>query len=188
MILDISAAHGARYGVGWRLETAASEQSAHKLIAQTCAKQGMIPGPLTRHADRGPCMPAKAVEQLLLDLDVAKRHSRPYTPNDNPFAAAHFKTLKYRPDYPRRFASDAQRAASAATLFAWYNHHHYHPARKRMTPVSVPYGFESQVRTQRQQVLEQAYHAHPERFGQRVPALQPLPATVWLNPPKQAGQ
>lgn len=184
VILDIYS----RYVVGWLVETAESELSAHKLIAQTCAKQGIIPGQLTLHADRGPSMTAKSVEQLLLDLDVAKSHSRPYTPNDNPFSEAHFKTLKYRPDYPGRFASYEQSAAWAATLFEWYNNHHYHTALKLMTPVSVHYGFESQVRAQRQQVLEQAYHAHPERFVHGVPALQPLPETVWLNPPKAVGQ
>lgn len=84
VILDIYS----RYVVGWLLDTAESEQSAHKLIAQTCAKQGIIPGQLTLHADRGPSMTAKSVEQLLLDLDVAKSHSRPYTPNDgNPLGA-----------------------------------------------------------------------------------------------------
>jgi putative transposase len=184
VILDIYS----RYVVGWLLDTAESEQSAHKLIAQTCAKQGIIPGQLTLHADRGPSMMAKSVEQLLLDLDVAKSHSRPYTPNDNPFSEAHFKTLKYRPDYPGRFASYEQSAAWAATLFEWYNNHHYHTALKLMTPVSVHYGFESQVRAQRQQVLEQAYRTHPERFVHGVPALQPLPETVWLNPPKAADQ
>ena len=183
VILDIYS----RYVVGWLLDTAESEQAAHKLIVQTCTKQGIIPGQLTLHADRGPSMMAKSVEQLLLDLDVAKSHSRPYTPNDNPFSEAHFKTLKYRPDYPGRFASYEQSAAWAATLFEWYNNQHYHTALKLMTPVSVHYGFESQVRAQRQQVLEQAYRAHPERFVQGAPALQPLPATVWLNPPKEGG-
>jgi putative transposase len=101
-----------------------------------------------------------------------------------PFSEAHFKTLKYRPDYPGRFASYEQSAAWAATLFEWYNNHHYHTALKLMTPVAVHYGFEPQVRAQRQQVLEQAYRAHPERFVQGAPALQPLPETVWLNPPK----
>jgi putative transposase len=183
VILDIYS----RYVVGWLLDTAESEQSAHKLIAQTCAKQGIPPGQLTLHADRGPSMMAKSVEQLLLDLDVAKSHSRPYTPNDNPFSEAHFKTLKYRPDYPGRFASYEQGAEWAAMLFEWYNNHHYHTALKLMTPVSVHYGFEPQVRAQRQRVLEQAYRTHPERFVQGAPALQPLPETVWLNPPKEGG-
>lgn len=105
-----------------------------------------------------------------------------------PFSEAHFKTLKYRPDYPGRFTSYEQSAAWAATLFEWYNNQHYHTALKLMTPVSVHYGFEAQVRAQRQQVLEQAYHAHPERFVHGVPALQPLLETVWLNPPKEGNK
>ncbi len=180
VILDVYS----RYVVGWLLADAESEQAAAKLIAQTYAKQGISPGQLTLHADRGPSMTAKSVAQLLLDLDVAKSHSRPYTPNDNPFSEAHFKTLKYRPDYPARFASYEQALAWATTLFDWYNHHHYHVALNLMTPVAVHYGFEPQLRTQRQQTLEQAYQAHPERFVQGAPELPPLPAAVWINPPK----
>jgi hypothetical protein len=33
---------------------------------------------------------------------VLKTHSRPYTSTDNPYSEAHFKTLKYRPEFPDR--------------------------------------------------------------------------------------
>jgi len=32
-------------------------------------------------------------------------HSRPHVSDDNPFSESQFKTLKYRPDFPGRFAS-----------------------------------------------------------------------------------
>jgi putative transposase len=99
VILDVYS----RYVVGWMLEHSESEHFAHKLIAQTCEKQRITPGQLTLHADRGPSMKSKSVEQLLSDLEVEKSHSRPYTPNDNPFSESHFNTLKYRPNYPGRF-------------------------------------------------------------------------------------
>lgn len=182
VILDVYS----RYVVGWMLDTSESEQSAYNLIAQTCAKQGIVPGQLTLHADRGATMMAKSVSQLLIDLEVDKSHSRPYTPNDNPFSEAHFKTLKYRPQYPGRFASYEQGADWASALLDWYNTQHYHTALNLMTPVSVHYGFEAQVRTQRQLRLEQAYQAHPERFVQGTPVLRPLPEAVWINPPKPA--
>jgi hypothetical protein len=50
-------------------------------------------------------MTSKAVAELLIDLGVAKTHSRPHVSNDNPFSEAQFKTLKYRPSYPDRFGS-----------------------------------------------------------------------------------
>jgi len=45
------------------------------------------------------------VALLLSELSVTKTHSRPHTSDDNPYSEAHFKTLKYRPGYPKRFGS-----------------------------------------------------------------------------------
>lgn len=181
VILDVYS----RYVVGWMLAECESEHLAHKLIAQTCQRQGILPGRLTLHADRGPSMIAKSVEQLLIELDVAKSHSRPYTPNDNPFSESHFKTLKYRPDYPDRFDSFDLAYVWCHELFEWYNHYHYHSALNLMTPVSVHYGFEPEIRAQRQSVLDQAYLDHPERFVLGKPQLRPLPNAVWINPPQE---
>ena len=41
------------------------------------------------------------VALLLADLGVTKTHTRPYTASDNPYSEAQFKTLKYRPGFPR---------------------------------------------------------------------------------------
>ena len=40
---------------------------------------------------------------------VTKSHSRPHTSNDNPFSESHFKTLKYPPQFPKRFGCIAGR-------------------------------------------------------------------------------
>ena len=48
-------------------------------------------------------MTSKPVAFLLADLGVLKTHNRPYTSTDNPYSEAHFKTLKYRPEFPDRF-------------------------------------------------------------------------------------
>ena len=56
-------------------------------------------------------MTSKPVAVLLADLGVIQSHSRPHVSNDNPFSEAQFKTLKYRPGFPARFASiEAARA------------------------------------------------------------------------------
>ena len=73
---------------------------AEKLIAATCARQGISRGQLSIHADRGSSMTSKPVALLLADLGVTKSHSRPHVSNDNPYSEAQFKTLKYRPDFP----------------------------------------------------------------------------------------
>src|SRR5580693_560405 len=48
-ILDIYS----RYAVGWMVATRESAVLAEKLIAATCAKQGIARGQLSIHADRG---------------------------------------------------------------------------------------------------------------------------------------
>ena len=101
MILDIFS----RYVVGWMVATRESAALAEKLIAETCAKQGISRGQLTIHADRGSSMTSKPVAFLLADLGITQSHSRPHVSNDNPFSEAQFKTLKYRPYFPGRFTS-----------------------------------------------------------------------------------
>ncbi|MBU6429817.1 MAG: DDE-type integrase/transposase/recombinase, partial [Cyanobacteria bacterium REEB65] len=101
VILDIYS----RYVVGWMVAHAESKALAKKLIAETFAKQAIVPGQLTIHADRGSSMISKPVAFLMADLGVTKSHSRPHVSNDNPFSESQFKTLKYRPGFPDRFGS-----------------------------------------------------------------------------------
>ena len=63
------------------------------------------------HADRGTSMTSKPVAQLMVDLGVARSHSRPHVSNDNPYSEAAFKTLKYAPVFPDRFGSLADARA-----------------------------------------------------------------------------
>lgn len=172
-----------RFVVGWLLAQKESEGLAHHLIAQSCHNQGIAREQLTLHADRGGPMRAKSVAQLLSDLGVAKSHSRPHTPDDNPFSEAHFKTLKYQPDYPDRFASFQQALAWTRSFISFYNFDHYLSALSLLTPAVVHYGLADHCQAQRQQVLQEAYDKHPERFVRGIPAPVPLPAEVWINQP-----
>ncbi len=101
VILDIYS----RYVVGWLIARRESAELAEQLIADTVEKENIAPGTLTLHADRGTSMRSKPVAALLIDLEVAKTHSRPHVSDDNPYSEAQFKTLKYRPDFPDRFGS-----------------------------------------------------------------------------------
>jgi putative transposase len=101
VILDIFS----RYIVGWMIAARESAELAEQFIADTVHKERIPPGTLTLHADRGTSMRSKPVAALLVDLDVIKTHSRPHVSDDNPYSEAQFKTLKYRPDFPARFAS-----------------------------------------------------------------------------------
>ena len=182
VILDIFS----RYVVGWMLAEVESSELAEQLIAESCAKQGVERGRLTIHADNGGPMTAKSLALLMVDLDVAKSHSRPYQSNDNPYSEAHFKTLKYRPDYPDRFGSLLDARAWARQFFAWYNHAHHHSGLALLTPFDVHYGWTERVLAQRQAVLQQAFAAHPERFVSGAPEPTRPPAAAWINPPKVA--
>ena len=179
VILDIFS----RYAVGWTIQHRESSSIAERLIAQAIEQQGVKPGQLTLHADRGSSMTSKPVSFLLADLGVTKTHSRPYTSSDNPFSEAQFKTCKYRPDFPDRFTSIHHSRSFGETFFDWYNHDHRHSGIGLMTPAAVHYGYAEQLRDQRQRVLEAAYEANPERFVHGRPQPPKLPAAVWINPP-----
>jgi putative transposase len=180
VILDVFS----RYVVGWLIAEWESDTLAKELMAQSCAKQGIAPEQLTLHSDRGSVMRSKTMALLLADLGVSKTHSRPYTANDNPFSEAQFKTLKYRPDYPDRFGSLQAARQWAQAFFPWYNNDHRHTALALMTPAMVHYGQVEAVQAQRQQVLQAAYAAHPERFVKGTPILPDLPTEVWINKPQ----
>jgi putative transposase len=179
VILDIFS----RYVVGWMLAPRESAALAERLIAETCAKQGIAPGHLTIHADRGAAMTSKPVALLLADLGVTKTHSRPQVSNDNPFSEAQFKTLKYCPAFPERFGSLEDGRAFCQVFFHWYNTAHHHSGLGFLTPTVVHHGRAAAVRAHRAQVLAAAYAAHPERFVQGLPHPADLPSAVWINPP-----
>jgi putative transposase len=172
-----------RYTVGWMVATREGEDLAERLIADSLAKQNIRPDQLTIHADRGSSMASKTVAQLLADLGVAKSHSRPRVSNDNPYSEAQFKTLKYRPDFPDRFASIEQARAHAKAFFGWYNHEHYHSGIGWHHPADVHHGRIALVRAARADVLAAAYARNPQRFVRKPPEPPAVPITVWINEP-----
>jgi putative transposase len=184
VILDIFS----RYVVGWLLAHCESSALAKRLIADSCAKQGVQPGQLTVHADRGTSMKSKTVAQLLADLGVTKTHSRPHVSNDNPFSESQFKTMKYRPDFPDRFGSHSDGLAFCRPFFSWYNTEHHHSGLAFLTPAQVHYGHAERILRERQAVLTRAYQQHPERFPRGAPRVASLPSAVWINPPATVEQ
>jgi putative transposase len=175
-----------RYIVGWLIASHERGQLAEQLISATCHKQGIGVQELTLHADHGSAMRAKVLKDMLKDLGIAESHSRPYTPTDNPYSEAEFKTMKYRPDYPEEFRDIAEAREWVHDFVQWYNHEHYHSGLALLTPATVHHGRVAPVLEQRQHVLEAAYAAHPERFVDGVPTPPNPPEEVWINQPQQA--
>lgn len=173
-----------RYVVGWLVAPRESAVLAERLIATSCARQGIAPGQLTVHADRGNAMVAKSVALLLADLGVTKTHSRPHVSDDNPYSEAQFKTMKYRPDFPERFGSLEDARAHGTAFFTWYNTAHRHSGIGLHTPADVHFGRAPARRAARAVVLAAAYARTPERFVRQLPQPPALPTAAWINPPK----
>lgn len=179
VILDVFS----RYVVGWMVAHREASVLASRLIEASCLRQGIEPDQLTIHADRGSSMRSKPVALLLSDLGVTKSHSRPHISNDNPYSESQFKTLKYRPEFPKRFGSLEDARAFCGEFFRWYNMEHYHSGLGLMTPHDVHFGLAQARRSRRAGVLAEAYARHPERFVQGMPRPAETPKEVWINRP-----
>jgi putative transposase len=180
VILDVFS----RYVVGWMVAMSESTELAKELIAECYDRQGVEPGQLTLHADRGSSMTSHGVAHLLTGLGVEKSHSRPYVSDDNPYSEAQFKTLKYRPNFPARFGCLEDARAFCRAFFDWYNHEHHHSGLALLTPSDVHHGRVEARVAARDAVLAAAHAAHPERFVHGQPHAHRPPTTVWINPPK----
>ena len=181
VIIDIYS----RYVIDWIVAPAETGELAADFIDGAIASQNIDRDQLTLHADRGTAMTSKPVSQLLVDLGVARSHSRPHVSNDNPYSEAQFKTLKYCPAFPGRFGSIADARAFCAEFFDHYNHVHRHAGIGLHTPASVHYGTAGEIRAQRAVTLDAAYTANPARFGHRRPQPPKLPTTAWINDPSR---
>ncbi|MFT5682667.1 MAG: putative transposase [Myxococcota bacterium] len=171
--------------VGWCVSGTESGALARDLVEQSCNRHGIDPNQLTLHSDRGAAMVSTPLRDLLEKLDVHHSFARPYTPNDNPYSEAHFRTLKDHPSFPESFGSLEDSVRFFRVFFNWYNHQHYHSGIAFLPPAVVHTGQQDSWLAQRQRTLDVAYAAHPERFSSS-PRPPPLPDEVWINPPPES--
>lgn len=184
VILDIYS----RYVVGWAVHERESEVLACQLIETICRRQKIDRGQLVVHADRGSAMRSHEVAALLDRLGVGKSHSRPYCSNDNPYSESQFKTLKYAPEFPRRFGSIEDARAFCRRFFKRYNREHHHSGIAMLTPSQVHHGEAETIIARRDATLAAAYQAHPERFVKGVPRARRLPEAAWINKPQETAE
>lgn len=169
--------------IRWEVHATETGDLAKTFIENAIAANGGA-RPAYIHADNGTSMTSKPVSQLLSDLNITDSHSRPHVSNDNPYSEAHFKTLKYCPVFPGNFHSIGEARAFCALFFSYYNSEHRHSGIGLNTPQSVHDGTWRQIREHRQQVLDAAFTARPDRFRGRRPLAPNLPARVWINQPR----
>jgi putative transposase len=130
-------------------------------------------------------MKSKCTAQFLADLGITKTHSRPKVSNDNCYSEAQFKTLKYRPEFPKRFGCIQDARGISRDLFDWYNNHHKHSGIAYLTPADVHYGRAEEILKIRQETLEIAFLKNPKRFKGKMPMVRKLQKEVWINPPER---
>ena len=127
-------------------------------------------------------MTSKTLAELLIDLGVAQSHSRPTISDDNPYSESQFKTMKYGPTYPDRFASIAAARAWMRWFADWYNHAHKQSGIGLLPPAVVYGGQAPEVIAKRQAALDAAYVTYPERFPRGRPIVPQLPTQGSICP------
>jgi putative transposase len=178
LVLDLFS----RFPVAWMIAERENSALSKQLFAEAITRYKLEPGTITVHNDRGAPMTAVGFIDLLAQLGVERSLSRPRVSNDNPFSESCFKTVKYQPDYPGRFRDTAHARAWFTEFFAWYGSRHRHSGLALFTPADVFFGRVPERAATRQQALDAAFGAHPERFVRGRPRVRLPPAKVVLNP------
>ena len=177
--------------VAWEVADREDSKIAADLVSRACLRERISKGrphPLILHADNGNAMRAATLESRLEELGVLRSFSRPRVSNDNPFSESLFRTVKYRPDYPRRpFQSVEEACAWVAAFVEWYNHQHRHSGIKFVTPHQRHSGEAKAICRHRAQVYEQARERHPRRWSRSTRCWH-QPEVVWINPPPPENQ
>lgn len=171
--------------VGWRVEDREADHLAVEMFASAIAVHG-APGIV--HADNGAAMKSNLLRDFLNDEHgVEVSHSRPYVSDDNPFSEAGFRTMKYRPGYPKVFTDLDSARTYLAEYVHWYNHEHKHSGIALFSPTQVHDGTWREAWEIRENALQRYFEAHPERF--RTHPSTPTPAgTVGINLPNEKQQ
>jgi len=105
-------------------------------------------------------MKAKATALMPVDLGAVRSHSRTYTSNDNPFSEDHFRTLKYQPEFPKRFETIDEARTFGRRFFAWYNEDHHHAGIGLITPDQIHFGQADTIHASKQRLMLRS-QAHP---------------------------
>lgn len=170
--------------VGWRVEDREADHLAVEMFQAAITAHG---APRIVHADNGAAMTSNLLRDYLHDQGTELSHNRPYVSDDNPFSEAGFRTMKYRPSYPKVFADLDAARVYLAEYVPWYNDEHKHSGIALFCPSQVGDGTWREVWKTRDTALQSYFEAHPERF--RARPRTPTPAgTVGINLPNEKPQ
>jgi putative transposase len=168
--------------VGWQIYDAESSDLASEVMRDICVREDIAPHQVVLHSDNGSPMKGATMLATLQALGVAPSFSRPAVSNDNPYSESLFKTLKYRPAYPRQAFENLLAARQWVGMFVqWYNHEHRHSAISFVTPAERHAGHDTALLQKRVAVYEAAKRMHPRRWSGSTRNWQPV-LVVHLNP------
>jgi putative transposase len=170
--------------VGWQVYEMESSELASEVMRDICIRESIAPHQVVLHSDNGSPMKGATMLATLQALGVMPSFSRPAVSNDNPFSESLFKTMKYRPAYPRRPFENLMAARQwVGTFVHWYNEEHRHSAINFVTPAQRHAGVDGAMLRKRTDVYEEAKARNPERWSGATRNWKHV-TTVHLNPDK----
>ena len=182
LLLDI----WSRKIVGWEVHDEESMDLASELAEKACAAEGVQRGALVLHSDNGGPMKGATMLATLQRLGIAPSFSRPRVSDDNAMCEAIFRTLKYRPGFPRKpFASRDEARRWVADFVVWYNGEHLHSALRYVTPNDRHERRDSEILAHRHTVYGKAKRRSPRRWTGDTRDWTPI-GDVTLNPERTA--
>ena len=177
LIMDV----WSRYIVGYEVHKVESGELASQLIKSSCLKQGISRGDLFLHSDNGSPMKCATMLATLQWLGVNPSYSRPSVSNDNAYSESLFRTLKFKPGYPKYFESLEKAQVWVKKFVNWYNSEHLHSKIKFVTPEQRHKGKDKKILSNRSLVYKQAFEKNPQRWPKGKTRNWDWESTVILN-------
>ena len=152
--------------VGWAVHEEESMDLSSQLIDETATRLGCERSQLVLHSDNGGPMKGATMLATLDRLGITPSFSRPRVSDDNPYSESLFRTLKYRPEYPRGAFESLEAAREWVEGFvAWYNTEHLHSAIGFVTPDDRHQARDKKIFKKRNRVYREARKRNPQRWS-----------------------
>lgn len=165
LVLDV----WSRKIVAWEVHDREDDALSSELMAKTGRELGLNLAGLVLHSDNGGPMKGATMVATLEKLGILASFSRPSTSDDNAYSEALFRTLKYRPEYPRKPFSTVEDARAWVEAFVrWYNTEHRHSAIGFVTPDERHGGIDVALLARRDEVYQRARQKNPERWTRQT--------------------
>lgn len=161
---------------------------AAELMQRTVLSEKCLQQPLVLHSDNGAPMKSATLLAKLDELGIIASRSRPSVSNDNPYSESLFKTMKYRPLWPKNGFKSLNEARDWVQLFVnWYNNEHRHSKIKFVTPSQRHDKLDESILINRNKVYQAAKASNPSRWSGNIRNWQ-LINYVSLNPEKDKNE